>query len=148
MILSEISIENFNPTKKMSSPLNFLNFYKPVFKFYGAFEIETDLKFLKRLMLCYTIGYQSIFTYLGCFLFILPLFWSSLSKEMLQILFMAFAVSIKKHVHFYAASLISPSFTLSVYACDQCVCMVSWINEIILTRFVRKVWWYSVQHFL
>lgn len=75
----------------MSSPLNYLRYYEAVFKFYGAFEIETDSKFLKRFMMCHKFGYQLTFTYLGCILFTLSLFESSSSKETHQILFVVFA---------------------------------------------------------
>lgn len=75
----------------MSTPLESLRFYKTVFKFFGAYEIDRDSKMLKKLMIIYTIGYQLIFTDLGCVLFTLSLLRSTSSKETLQILFVVFA---------------------------------------------------------
>lgn len=75
----------------MSTPLEVLRFYKTVFKFFGAYEIDSDSKILKRLMLAYTISHQLVFTHLGCVLFILSLLQSTSSKETLQILFVVFA---------------------------------------------------------
>lgn len=75
----------------MSTPLDVLGFYKTVFKFFGAYEIDCDSKILKRLMIIYTIGYQLLFTDLGCVLFTLSLLQSTSPKETLQILFVVFA---------------------------------------------------------
>lgn len=75
----------------MSTPLGVLGFYKTVFKFFGAYEIDNGSKILKRLMILYTIGYQLIFTDLGCVLFTSSLLKSTSSKETLQILFVVFA---------------------------------------------------------
>lgn len=75
----------------MSTPLEVLGFYKTVFKFFGAYEIDRDSKILKRLMIFYTIGYQLLFTDLGCVLFTLSLLQSTSTKETLQILFVVFA---------------------------------------------------------
>lgn len=75
----------------MSTPLEVLRFYKTVFKFYGAYEIDHDSNILKRLMVIYTIGYQLIFTDLGCVLFTLSLLQSTSTKDTLQILFVVFA---------------------------------------------------------
>lgn len=75
----------------MSTPLESLRFYKTVFKFFGAYEIDSDSKNLKKLMKIYTIGYQLLFTDLGCVLFTLSLLKSTSSKETLQILFVVFA---------------------------------------------------------
>lgn len=75
----------------MSSSLNFMGFYVNLLKFYGVFEIKTDSKLLKRLIICYIIGYQLIFISLGFILYTLSIFESSSSKETLQILFIVFA---------------------------------------------------------
>lgn len=75
----------------MSTPLEVLGFYKTVFKFFGAYEIDSDSKVLRRLQILYTIGYQLIFTDLGCILFAMSLLKSTSSKETLQILFVVFA---------------------------------------------------------
>lgn len=75
----------------MSTPLDSLRFYKVVFKFYGGYELDRDSKMLKKLMIIYTIGYQLLFTDLGCILYTMSLLKSSSSKETLQILFVAFA---------------------------------------------------------
>lgn len=75
----------------MSSPLEFLNAYEWVFKFFGAFEIKSDSKLLKRLMIIYTIGYQLLFTDLGFVLFALSLLKSPSSEATLQILFVVIA---------------------------------------------------------
>lgn len=75
----------------MSTPLESLRFYQTVFKFYGGYELDRDSKMLKSLMIIYTIGYQLIFTDLGCVLFTLSLLKATSSKETLQILFVVFA---------------------------------------------------------
>lgn len=75
----------------MSTPLESLRYYKVVFKFFGGYELDSDSKMLKKLMIIYTIGFQLIFTDLGFILFTLPLLKSSSSKELLQILFVVFA---------------------------------------------------------
>lgn len=75
----------------MSTPLESLQFYKTVFKFFGGYELDRDSKMLKNLMIIYTIGYQLIFTDLGCVLFTMSLLITTSSKETLQILFVVFA---------------------------------------------------------
>lgn len=75
----------------MSSPLDAMQFYETVFKFYGTFEIESESKWLKRLMIIYTIGYQIVFTDLGFVLFTLSILKSDSLKATLQIFFVVFA---------------------------------------------------------
>lgn len=74
-----------------NSPLFYLNVHKKVWKFFGAFELETDSLIIKNLMKIYTFCYPICFIYVGVIIQTLAVINSNSIDEAIQIFFISFA---------------------------------------------------------